>query len=68
MDFTINKNGEAVINWEAAAKMARGMDNAVLQFAINDCRAAVRVHPTGHKAGYYQDFIHVCIAEQNRRK
>ena len=66
-DFEINSNGVAVINWTEAEKRAKGMTVEGLRFAIDDCREAIKAMPEGHKAGYYQDFIHVCVSEKTKR-
>jgi hypothetical protein len=55
------------IDHAAYQAKVRTLSDAALHYAIRDASAAIKAHPTGHKAGYYQDEIHYCAAELRRR-
>jgi len=49
-------------------KRLKKLDEAALRFIIRDCREAMAALPDNPKNGYYQDEIHYCSMELNRRK
>ena len=49
-------------------KRVKKLDEAALRFIIKDCREAMSSMPDNPKNGYYQDEIHYCSMELNRRK
>ncbi|KZX57797.1 hypothetical protein A3709_19430 [Halioglobus sp. HI00S01] len=55
-------------NWHTTEidRVSKLCDNA-LAFTINDCREAIAANPDNPKCGQYQDTIHYCHAEQQRR-
>ena len=55
------------INHSEYQKRVKKMSIDELIYTIKDCKEAIKAMPNGHKAGYYQDEIHYCVAELNRR-
>lgn len=59
------------INWDEKKRIAKGMTNAQLAGAIEDCTETMRVmgnsEMRGKDASYYADERSIYIAEQNRR-
>ena len=53
------------LDWESKQRKARNMTNAELNYAIEDCRACVRL---GIDDGYYLDEISVYRKELDKRK
>lgn len=49
-------------------KKVKKLDEAALRFIIKDCQQAMAAMPDNPKNGYYQDEIHYCSMELNRRK
>lgn len=49
-------------------KKVKTMTNESLRFVIQDCQQAIKSFPNGEKAGWYQDEIHYCSMELNKRK
>lgn len=56
------------IDHHAYARRVRRLSESELLFTITDCRQAITAMPDGPKAGYYQDEIHYCHAELERRR
>lgn len=46
----------------------KGKSAAELAWTIKDCREALQANPQNPKAGYYQDEIHYCAMELQRRR
>ena len=55
------------INHAEYQKKIRKISDEALRFTIEDCQEALRIFPDNPKAGYYQDEIHYCLMELNRR-
>jgi hypothetical protein len=49
-------------------KKTRTMSSIKLRFIIKDCQEAIQAMPNGINEGYYQDEIHYCVMELNRRE
>ena len=62
------KNPGTYSDHSAYSERVKAMTAAQLRYTINDARAAIRAHPTGHKAGYYADEINYCASELHRRR
>jgi len=56
------------LNFARAEEKAKKMSEVELRYQIKDCKEAITANPQGHKAGYYQDEIHVAVKELNSRK
>ena len=56
------------INHTEYQKRIKSLPIAALQFIIVDCNSALKVNPTGAKAGYYADEIHYAAMELQERK
>lgn len=56
------------VNFAEKKAQARRMDVASLMWSIKDAQAAERANPTGPKAGYYLDEVHVFAEELRRRR
>jgi hypothetical protein len=60
-------NEETHIDHAAYQAICRRRSEAQLAYAIKDAAEAMEAMPDGHKAGYYADEIHYCVAEMERR-
>lgn len=56
------------MNHSAYIAKTRTMSAITLRFIIKDCQEAINAMPNGINAGYYQDEIHYCSMELNRRE
>jgi hypothetical protein len=52
----------------AYMKKVRKMDKLALLFTIDDCRKVLAAQPDNPNSGYYQDEIHYCSMELQRRQ
>ena len=46
----------------------KSLSSESLRFIIKDCKEAINAMPNNPKNGYYQDEIHYCVMELNKRK
>lgn len=49
-------------------KRVKTMDTSALLHVIRDCKEAIKAYPENPNCGYYEDEIHYCSMELNRRK
>jgi hypothetical protein len=68
MSFNPHRKNPTNIDHAHYQAKIRDLSDAALNYAIRDASSAIKAHPTGHKAGYYQDEIHYCSAELRRRQ
>jgi len=59
--------GDIHIEHAAYQERCAGMTVAALRHTIADAQAAIKAHPTGHKAGYYADEVNYCSMELAKR-
>lgn len=52
---------------EYQRKLKRLSEDA-LRYRIDDCKSAIEAYPDNPNCGYYQDEIHYCAAELERRE
>ena len=58
---------EKVMDHSAYQRKVKKMSSSSLWRVIKDCKAALEAYPENPNAGYYQDEIHYCAMELNRR-
>ena len=56
------------INHTQYQKKVKSLSTESLRFIIKDCKEAINAMPNNPKNGYYQDEIHYCVIELNKRK
>jgi hypothetical protein len=56
------------INHSEYQKKVKSLSNDCLRFIIKDCKESICAMPNNLKNGYYQDEIHYCVMELNKRK
>ena len=56
------------INHSEYQKKVKSLSNDCLRYIIKDCKEAICAMPNNPKNGYYQDEIHYCVMELNKRK
>jgi len=56
------------INHSDYQKKVKTLSIESLRFIIRDCQEAINLMPNNLKNGYYQDEIHYCVMELNKRK
>lgn len=49
-------------------KKVKTISTESLNYIIQDCKEALKNFPNGEKSGWYQDEIHYCVMELNKRK
>lgn len=59
---------QIIIDHDKYMKKVKTMSMESLLFTIRDCKDALNAMPDNPKSGYYQDEIHYCAMEINRRK
>ena len=56
------------INHSDYQKKVKTLSIESLRFIIRDCQEAINSMPNNPKNGFYQDEIHYCVMELNKRK
>jgi hypothetical protein len=65
---TTKTNKMNQINHSDYQKKVKTLSIESLRFIIRDCQEAMNAMPNNPKNGFYQDEIHYCVMELNKRK
>lgn len=65
---TLKTNKMNQINHSDYQKKVKTLSIESLRFIIRDCQEAINAMPNNPKNGFYQDEIHYCVMELNKRK